>query len=201
MLSSVCFGITFVAVACQSQSQQLTSAEQEALAKLDAEPELAPAPTPVIPSTPPKRERAPRRKPALVQGQSQAGSPIAGSSECYEFNFYNQRRILLNRDPSVICKGDGDRQVFLRSPQGRIAILNLSSEAIFDPVGAIDYVSDRQLLCFDHNFPPNALRPWLNGAPTVNCCSDIYFEKSESGKAGTTVTGRVDGPPSNCGQD
>jgi hypothetical protein len=184
---------------CVSKSDQLNDSEKEALSKLDAEANSEVLPSSVIPESSRRPEPADKELIRIPTASSEAG--VAPSSQCYEFKFYNQARVPLNRDPVTLCQGDPDRQVFLQSAQGRTAILNLSPDALIDPVAGITFVSSRKLLCFDHNVAPNARWPWIGKTPVINCCSDIAFERNESGNESSVIVGRVEGPPPNCGQD
>lgn len=182
---------------CVSKSEGLSDSEKEALAKLDADADAAAQALPDAPVPASALRPAETHKNLIRSPESQQTS----SAQCYEFKFFNQTRISLNRDPVTLCQGDPDRQIFLQSAQGRTAILNLSPDALVDPVAGITYVSARKLLCFDHNVAPNARWPWLGKLPVVNCCSDILFERNESGNESSLIEGRIEGPPANCGQD
>lgn len=196
-------GCLALVAACRTPAGELNSSEQEALAKLDAEADAEPVPFAEV--------RAPIVNAPQTSGQKQLieapTSALAGegenpsSAQCYEFKFFNQRRDSLKRDPVTLCRGDVERQIYLQSAQGRVAILNLSPDALVDPVAGITYVSARKLLCYDHNLPPNARYTWTGAEPVVNCCSDVSFSRNESGNEAAVIFGRVEGPPPNCGQD
>lgn len=174
------------------------------MAKLDAEAEKQAVLRPSLPQNSSEEVLLPKHliRAPDVRRKAADESFEASSAQCYDFKFFGQRRDLLNRDPATICKGDPDKQVFLRSRQGRVAIVNISADAIVDPVAGITFLSQRKLLCFDHNFPPNARGGWdEKGGIVVNCCSDVNFQRFESGNPSSAIAGRVEGPPPNCGQD
>jgi hypothetical protein len=185
--------------ACVSRQIEMTTAEAEALRKLDEEADQMAFPEAKIP----KKVAQPKPK-KLIRAPSKpksGDSTEAAEAQCYSFRFFSQKRVILNDNSTTICKGEPDRQVFLQSPQGRSAILNLSSDATIDPTEGITFISPRKLLCFDQNLTPNARGRWLKGTVVVNCCSDVSFERIEQDNESTLVTGRIEGPPPNCGQD
>ncbi|MEN9808447.1 MAG: hypothetical protein RLZZ488_14 [Pseudomonadota bacterium] len=183
---------------------ELSDSEAAAMARLDAEAEKQAVLRPSAPQESSEEVLLPKyliRAPD-VRKKSADDSFEASSAQCYDFQFFGQRKDLLNRDPATICKGDPDKQIFLRSRQGRVAIVNISADAIVDPVAGITFLSQRKLLCFDHNFPPNARGGWgETGDVVINCCSDVSFQRFESGNPSSAIAGRVEGPPPNCGQD
>ncbi|MFZ9519764.1 MAG: hypothetical protein ACO3A4_04745 [Silvanigrellaceae bacterium] len=182
-----------------SKKLELTSAEAEALQKLDEEADQMAFPEPKIPKKVVKQ--GPKKLISVPQKKNPDDVGQASEARCFSFKFYSQYRVLLNDSSTSICKGDPDRQVFLQSPQGRSAVLNLSSDATIDPTDGITFISPRKLLCFDHNRPPNSQGRWLKGNVVVNCCSDVSFERIEQDNESMMVAGRVEGPPPNCGQD
>lgn len=186
---------------CASKPEELNQTEKEALAKLDAEADAEAVPDIPVPESARQPDKLKKKLIPSPPSVSDSAPSPALSAQCYEFKFFNQTRIPLNRDPVTLCQGDPDRQVFLQSAQGRSAILNLSPDALIDPVEGITFVSARKLLCFDHNVAPNARWPWTGQSPVINCCSDVSFERSESGSEARILSGRVEGPPPNCGQD
>jgi len=200
LLITGCFAL---AVACRTPAGKPNSAEQEALAKLDAEADAEPSPFAEVRAPIVKGVQTSRQKQLIEAPVSASASDgeNPSSAQCYEFKFFNQRNNSLKRDPVTLCRGDVERQIYLQSAQGRVAILNLSPDALVDPVAGITYVSARKLLCYDHNLPPNVRHTWTGSEPVVNCCSDVSFSRSESGNEAAVIFGRVEGPPSNCGQD
>lgn len=199
---SVLLVIPFIGgCASRVNSDSLSEGERDAMAKLDAEADSEAIPEPVIP----KRVGPKLEKPKVLLKaptvRSDDAKESGSESRCYEFKFLNQRGELLNRDPASICAGDSDKQVFLHSRQGRSVILTITADAVIDPVAGISFMSERKLLCYDHNLPPNARKPWFQGQVVVNCCSDVSFVRTESGNEAAAISGRLEGPPSNCGQD
>lgn len=186
-------------LACVSKQNELTSAEADALRILDEEADQASFPEAKIPSK--TVQPKPKKLISVPDKQNSGVASHSPDANCYSFRFFSQKKAILNDNSTTICKGDPDRQVFLQSPQGRNAILNLSSDATIDPTEGISFISPQKLLCFDQNLTPNARGRWLKGAVVVNCCSDVSFERIEQDNESTLVAGRVEGPPPNCGQD
>lgn len=206
MVTSICVGCASN-VSSNANGVPLTQAEKEALNQLEKEDQLqaqrkrsqskprASSQTPVknqnsrqlikIPNT--SNENSDERLPSTIQ--------------CLEFRFFSQRQERLNAEPFIICQGDSDRKVLLRSRQGRTATLNVSADALIDPVAGVSFVSENKLLCFDHRRPPSAMGTWFKGMVVVNCCSGVSFQRLEQGNGSRVVSGRIDGPPANCGQE
>lgn len=190
-------------IGCTSRTKgdPLSESERDAMAKLDAEADSEAIPEPVIPKQMTPNQNMPKVLLKAPTVRADDTKESGSEARCYEFKFLNQRGELLNRDSASVCAGDSDKQVFLHSRQGRSVILTISADAVIDPVAGITFMSERKLLCYDHNLPPNARKPWFQGQVVVNCCSDVSFVRTESGNEAAAVSGRLEGPPPNCGQD